>query len=476
MDVARFSVRKLAVEARRDRLAAMEMLPDAPLARPGFAVPLLVVQDFAAAQEVLIGDESSYGKPGLVRRVIISALGHNLFTAQGDEWLSRRRPVAPVFAASEMNGLAGIMAATVMEQLEGWKPATVDLQTKMTDLTIRVACRALLGTDPDTDDLGTAVRTEFETLLEWVSAHLNNPVAPPAGIPTPGNRAMKSAKANLQNTIRTLIQERRSSGVDSDDILGRLLRSQREGNGPDDDADIVDECVGFLFAGHETTASTLTWALYELAIHPEIQQQVAAEGDMLDPSSLTYHDDAETLDTTGAVVEEILRLYPSGVSIVRVANKSTELCGHRVRKGTMVMIAVYRIQRLQHVWERPDEFDPTRPSQPTTSGLRESFLPFGLGPRRCLGARFARTEMRLAIALICSRWQLSYHKASAPVPEVKPSLRIEGTLPIALEPRETPNTSTIADPDGSETAVTTEERSTDDRGPTAGGHGTASAR
>ena len=118
-----------------------------------------------------------------------------------------------------------------------------------------------------------------------------------------------------------------------------------------------------------------------------------------------------------------------------MAKTGAEISGHRVRKGTLVMIAVYRIQRDHSVWDSPNEFDPHRPNLATDAELRDSFLAFGLGPRRCLGARFARTEMRLALPLICRRWHLSYEQAAPPRPEVKPSLRVCGALPIRLSPR-----------------------------------------
>lgn len=397
-------------------------------------VPLLVVQDFAAAQQVLVADADSYAKPGLIRRVVISGLGNNLFTAQGQEWLDRRHPVAPVFAVSEMNGLGTIMAAAVTDQIDRWQPGTLDMQAEMTDLTLNVACRALLGVDASVDDLGETVRTEFEVLLDWLAAHLPNPALPPAWVPTPGNRAMKKAKANLQNAVGQLIKDRRASGAHTDDVLSRLIRSQQDTGSPSD-ADIVDECIGFLFAGHETTASTLTWALYELAKHQDVQADLANEGDTIRLASPTLHDDSAALEMTVAVVEETLRLYPSGISIVRIAKNTTAIGDHRVRKGTIVMISVYCIQRQPNVWERPEQFEPQRPTPPANLGLRDSFLAFGLGPRRCLGARFARTEMRLALAVICSRWNLTYNQPAPPKPEIAPSLSVAGTLPLNIEQR-----------------------------------------
>ena len=434
MEAARFNVVKFARTARRDILAALDALPDAALARAKLRLPLLIVQDFAAAQQVLVGSADDYGKPGLIRNVIINGLGHNLFTAEGDEWLARRRPVAPVFAASGMDGLATIVATGVRDQIARWETGTIDVQAEMTDLALHVACRALLGTDPGTDDLARTIRAEFDTLLGWIGSHLVNPVQPPAWMPTPANRAMKQARARLQEAVGQLVSDRRTAGIDTDDVLGRLVRFQRETGSPAD-VDIIDECIGFLFAGHETTASTLTWALYELARNADLQAQLAAEGDTIQVASATLHDDAEALEATGAVVEETLRLHPAAISVGRIATRRTEIGGHRVRRGTIVLVSVYNIQRRAAVWDRPLEFDPARPLPPADTGLRDSFLAFGLGPRRCLGARFARTEMRLALAMICARWNLAYHEPVAPVPEVTPSLRVAGSLPLRITAR-----------------------------------------
>lgn len=259
----------------------------------------------------------------------------------------------------------------------------------------------------------------------------NNPLLPPPAVPTPANRAMRAARTNLRALVRELVEARRREPSGADDVLSRLVRAQLADRTMSDD-DIIDECVGFLFAGHETTASTLTWALYELASRPGTQQLIAREGRSISRSSVTLHDDVAGLSETCSVVEETLRMYPAGISIVRVTKKGTQLAGHKARKGTLVMIAVYRIQRRPSVWESPDEFDSHRPNLTVDSELRDSFLAFGLGPRRCLGARFARTEMRLALSLICARWQLSYEAGAPPLPEVRPALRVRGTLPIRL--------------------------------------------
>lgn len=250
---------------------------------------------------------------------------------------------------------------------------------------------------------------------------------------------MRQARHELRAIVRRLIAERRQSGIATADVLGRLLASQADpGGGPTDDA-IIEECIGFLFAGHETTASTLTWALYCLAITPDVQERVAREGDRLLTGTPRLMEEVDRLAHTGRVVEETLRLYPAGVGIARMARRTTDLCGHRVRRGTLVGISVYSIQRDPQVWPEPERFNPDRVlSSDHTETEPIAYLPFGWGPRRCLGARFATTEARLALAMICSRWTLTYNEPEPPLVAITPSLRVQGGLPLRLEPRQPP--------------------------------------
>jgi cytochrome P450 len=229
-----------------------------------------------------------------------------------------------------------------------------------------------------------------------------------------------------------VIDERRALEASSLDVLQLLLDHQARTGDPSDDH-IVNECIGFLFAGHETTASTLAWALYSMAVAPEIQQRVAAEGDGLSenqPSAAAV----EALHYTGQVVEETLRLYPAGVGIARMARRPTTLAGHRIRRGTIVAIPVYSIQRDPRRWVAPDTFNPDRFNDGVASP-RDGHLPFGWGPRACLGARFATMEARLALAMITARWIVTFTGKEPPTPEIAPALRIAGGLPVDLEAR-----------------------------------------
>lgn len=432
MALPRMNPLKVVLAARRDWLEAMDVLaarPE-PILRLSLGIPALVVQAPEPAHEVLVADAVSYGRPWVVRSVMGEALGHTLFLAEDEDWVARRRVVAPVFSRAHLGEVTRTMALAINDELERWAPGVVDdIQARLTDLTVRVACRTLLGVDPADDELGIAVREHFEVILSWISHRFSHLAAPPRWVPTSRNRQMSGARTALRVAVQKLVERRRGSGADSFDVLSFLV----DAGVPDDE--VVSECVGFLFAGHETTAATLTWALYELATHDDVQDQVAQEGQVIDLDAQDLFAATEALDLTGSVVNEVLRLYPAGVGIARVARRRTTLAGHRVRRGTIVLIAVYAMQRSA-AWRDPQQFDPTRqfPSVPDEA-IRSAYLPFGWGPRRCLGARFATIESRLALGMLCTRWHLAYDEPHPPRAAVFPALRVADRLPMRLTTR-----------------------------------------
>jgi pentalenene oxygenase len=435
--VGRFGVARALLDWRGGPLTALSTLAatEHAVVAPRFGIPVRVVFDPDLAREVLVTDADSYTRPWPVTSTMRDGLGATLFISTGDEAATRRRLYAPVFARAHSDELAAIMTSTMTDELDGWRPGPVaDLQAPLTDLTLRTALRALLGVDVATNDRGTQLHRHFEVVIGWINHRFTHPASPPSVVPTPRNRAMRGARSELQAIVRGLIAERRATGADSMDVLGLLLRAQAGSDGGPTDEEIVTECVGFLFAGHETTASTLAWAIYSMAVAPEIQARVAAEGDQLDedpPSAAAV----DALSYTGQVVEETLRLYPAGIGIARMARRPTTLGGHRLRRGTIVMISVYSIQRDPQRWPDPDRFDPERFRAGAESADHAAHLPFGWGPRSCLGARFATMEARLALAMIASRWTVTFAGDRAPGPVITPALRIDGGLSVHLEAR-----------------------------------------
>lgn len=418
-----------------DRMATM----DSPVVATRFGpVPTWLVLDADLARQVLVTDEESYERPAFVVRMFVDAMGRNLFTATGSAWSGRRRLLQPRFTRSHVDGLVETMAATIADEVSGW-PAdtTLDVQACLTDLTLRVAAQALIGLDIARHELGFELRRHFEGVLGWISHRFYHLSAPPALVPTRRNRQMARHRSELEAIIRRLVAQRRQSDDRPADVLHLLIEATDDTGGPLTDDEIVGECVGFLFAGHETTASTLTWALYLLASTPDAQDRVAAEGDQLLASATPTPEALHQLDYTSRVVEETLRLYPPAIAIARKARRSTSLGGYRLRRGTAVLIAFYAIGRDPHHWPDPTTFNPDRFAPNGDLAGAHAHLPFGLGPRQCLGARFATTEARLTLATITSRWQISLSQPVNPKPRVELALRVDGGLPLQLRRRDT---------------------------------------
>lgn len=175
-----------------------------------FGLPVQIVFDPAAARQVLVTDASSYSRPWPITRIMRDGLGDNLFTADEEAWIERRRIVAPVFARSHGDELAQVMASSIADEIARWQPGRAeDIQSDLTDLTLRVASRALLGIDTAKDELGRALREQFEVVLAWINHRFTHLAAAPAAVPTRRNRAMKQARCELKAIVRRLIAERR---------------------------------------------------------------------------------------------------------------------------------------------------------------------------------------------------------------------------------------------------------------------------
>lgn len=231
-----------------------------------------IVFDPELAGEILVADAASYSRPWLVTYTMRDGLGPMLFTATGPDASAQRRLLAPVFARAHGDELAELMSSTIADELTGWRAGPIsDLQGPLTDLTLRVAARALLGIDVTCGDRGHRLRSQFGFVIEWINHRFRRLFAPPAVIPTPRNRAMLRARSELRTIVHGVIADRRATGPSSMDVLQLLLDHQARTGEPSDDQ-IVNQCIGFLFAGHETTAATLAWALYSMAVAPDIQR------------------------------------------------------------------------------------------------------------------------------------------------------------------------------------------------------------
>ena len=356
-------------------------------------------------ETVLVRDRDAYGRSAEIRK-LRPLFGRGLLASDADLWRRQRASIAPSFGHEALASYARIMLAKIEQQLAQWKDGeTHDIGAEMLRYTRESICAVLFGeTFDQAPELARALTTVFGELRSEV---LYLPLW--RRLPTRRSRTWNRAVALLNRTIGATIRSRRASGEAHGDLLGALLQARDPlGNGMSDQQ-VHDEIMTFFLAGHETAAVSLSWACYLLARHPEMQERVADEVRAIAKDRELVSDDYPKLRFTTAVVKEALRLYPPVWSIGRQAVAHTALDGRPVPLGTDVWICVYRTHRDARWYAQPDRFVPDRwlddpPPKPFT------YLPFGMGPRVCIGQHFAMSETVLALAALFSRFRLKQTK------------------------------------------------------------------
>jgi len=353
------------------------------------------------ARDVLGRTDEIADRGGVTSTVQMRRLmGGNLLDLPHHEWLPRRRALQPMFTKQRVPRYAGHMAAAAQALVDGWcDGVTVDLDTECRALTLRALGRSVLGLDLDAraDTIGPALRTA----LSWVADRAVRPVNLPQWVPTPGQQRARRANAILHHLAAEILTAVRAD-PDRDAPLVRALISATDPHTgqPLSDDDICHELVLFILAGHDTTSTTLTYSLWALGRHPAIQDQVFNEVSALGNRPLTP-DDVPRLGHTVRVLHEALRLCPPGAGTPRLLNKDLSVDGYRLEAGTVAIVSFYAMHRDPYLWDRPLTFDPDRFLPERSEGRsRWQYLPFGGGPRSCIGDHFAMLEATLALATI----------------------------------------------------------------------------
>jgi cytochrome P450 len=401
----------------QDRLRALRDFHTGPavvrdLAGPVVRVPVgprpvvptfVVVTSPQGAHDVLAGSSNdAMDKLTPVDRETRLA-GDNVFNLPYEAWKPQRRTLQPLFTKQHVATFAGHMAAAADAHATGWvEGARVDLDKDMRGLTLRVLGRSLFGVDLDehASDLGPSIRQ----VLNYITGRGLRPVRAPRWLPTPARRRFRGALADIRAVIEEAI-----AGCEADPDRGcelvRLLLSVRD---PDTGRPLTrDEVVSnlevFLIAGHDTTSTTLTYALWALGHHPELQDRVANEVGVLGERALSV-DDVPALPFTVQVIHEALRLCPPAAALARLATRDTVVDGFRIERGTNLIVGIYALHRDPALWHAPETFDPDRFSTERSRGRdRWQFLPFGAGARSCMGDHFAMLEATLGLASVVRR-------------------------------------------------------------------------
>ncbi|HYN67864.1 MAG TPA: cytochrome P450 [Ornithinibacter sp.] len=372
---------------------------------PGASRDVWWVHHPDGAARVLSGSSwRAYSKQDRVHDEIVRWLGPGLLTAEGGDWTRQKRFLQPLFTKPAVDGYADLMVREIETVVGEWDVGgspTVDLSLQMQRLTLRVVLAALFG--EGADDLLPHVRRSFPAVSDTILRRGLGAVRMPAGIPTRRVLRGRAAREDLFGVCDSIVSARRQGRTTGEtDLLSRLLAAH-DGDEPIGDEEVRSQVLLFMMAGHETTAIALTFALHLLGRHRDVQDAVRVEvrralGEH-PPTAATV----TALPLTTAVLKEAMRLYPSAPILGRLTVQEDDLMGHRVPPGTTVVVAPWTIHRHPAFWADPLVFDPGRftgtGSRPEPSH-RYAWMPFGGGPRACIGQHFSMVEAVLALALI----------------------------------------------------------------------------
>jgi cytochrome P450 len=393
--------------------------------------PTYLVHHPDLVEELLIHRHKDYSKHHAFFWSNVEAIfGRGLLTNEGDDWLRQRRLIQPAFQPERVARYAEIMVDRTERMLAGWRPGELkDVRKEMMALTFQIVAETLFGADVR-DDVAE-VAAAFNVGIEEIAVRFRRPIRFPDWVPVPSNLRYRRAVRRMDELILRIIRERREKGFEErDDLLSRMLRARDEA-GAMDEAQLRDEVMTMLLAGHETTALGLTWTWYLLSKHPEVDRRLHEQvrdtlGDRApEPADMTRLHYAEL------VFREGLRLYPPAYGFGREAIVEGELGGWPVPAGTTLIIFSWLLHRDPRWWDDPARFDPDRWDSDLEERLpRLAYMPFGAGPRVCIGQRFAIAEGVLILSAIARRFRLEW--LADPVPFTSITLRPTGDLRARL--------------------------------------------
>ncbi|MFK8003687.1 MAG: cytochrome P450 [Polyangiales bacterium] len=357
--------------------------------------------------------------------------GTGLLTNQGDSWLSQRRIAQPVFGRARIDGFARSMDEIARASVESWRPGVRDLHADLMELTLQVIAQTMLSID--VGQVAHRLRDAITFVLAEVDRRLNAVVQVPLSIPTPQNRRLEAAVLALDDVVFDAIEARRKQPP-KDDLLGAWMAARDADTGAKmTDEQLRDEVMTVFLAGHETTANLLSWTMHLLARHPETQAQVVSELEEARGRGLTPANQTQQMPFMEQVLKESMRLFPPAYVMARSPITDETLGGYHIPARSVVVISPWLMHRHRDHWEQPARFDPSRFEGKDPS--RFLYLPFGAGPRICIGNHFAMMEAKLVLSAILSRFRIE--ALSDEPPELLPqvTLRPKGGMKLRLVER-----------------------------------------
>jgi cytochrome P450 len=365
--------------------------------------------------------------------VFASLMGQSVLVTEGTTWQRQRRMLMPAFTPKRVAGYAQLMVAATQNGLDQLREGPLALDSWFSHLTMDVISRTLFSAPIGVDTAAAAAAVQ--TLSETALAEMFWPMTLPDWLPLPGKAAKRAAERLLRELVGGHIAARVATGDERDDLLGRLLALRDEATGTSlSRQEVFDQCMVSFQAGHETSATALLWWSWLMAIHPEAQARARAEVATVLGGQAPGAEHLPALTWLGATLKEAMRLYPPVAALMtRRLTRPVQLGGVQLPARSLVRITPWLLHRDPQLWPRAADFRPERfmPDAPDEIP-RGAYIPFGLGPRVCLGQHFAVLEMTLIAALLLQRFEFSAPAGTRPQPRLGVTLRPEGGLTLTL--------------------------------------------
>ncbi len=429
---------------RRNFIEALdEGMFSAPIIRQGTAINRsFIVNDPSGLRRILLENAANYPKAAVEHRILGPAMGNGLILSEGEIWRAHRRIMAPAFDHRTVERYAPVMVDATLNLADRWNqlPAgsVVEIEKAMMDLTLEIISRSMFAAD--SDGIKEIIRTGSARyqdammvgLLEFV------PGLGPIWSAYKGMRG-RAIMRDFNRAMFALIEARRQPDASrTPDLLDRLMSARDEDSGAAMSArEIRDQVLTIFVAGHETTALALMWTWYLLAMHPEHEARMHEEIDRVLGGREPAWQDVQRLPYTRMILQESMRLYPAVHTLAfRQALQDDVICGMRIPKGAIVSIIPWILHRHRSQWERPNRFEPERfTPEGSASRDRLAYLPFGFGPRICIGTSFAMTEAVLILATLAQRFRLRVAPNCRVEPQALFTLRAKYGIEMEVLPR-----------------------------------------
>ena len=400
----------------------------------------VVVSDPAFARYVLLDNNKNYTK-SIAYDTLKPLLGMGLLTSEGDFWKQQRKLIQPAFHKRKLEELTAMM----VERSAHWvgridvyaqKGEAFDALPEMTALTLDIISKAIFS--KGVEDKAQIVGEQITLLNEYTIERLHQPIRMPASVPTPFNRKARKSIDLLDSVIYDIINERRKEGVSKDDLLSMLIDAQDEETGVGmDNKQLRDEVMTIFLAGNETSSNALSWTLYLLSQHPEVEAKMVAEIDQkLDSGLKIDFTTVNEFQYVKQVIEESMRVHPPVWMVGRRTIEADEIGGHYIAPQTNVLVPIFYFHNSARYWEQPEKFMPERfAPEHEAERPRFSYMPFAAGPRHCIGETFALYEMLMHLYKVARRYRL-IHVPDKPLElEAQINLRTRYPLHMRLERR-----------------------------------------